>query len=180
MFEIVKQHLKDIIEIADECPEKYQVKCFEILLDSLAKGTTAVPTSQPAPNSETIPGLSGTALSFFSRNSITQEQWASIFHFDGNECSVIVQDLKEKTRAPMQVKLALLLGVKNLLETGTATVPKDELINMCKQYAAFDSSNFAVHMRKPKNLFLQKGTKGWELTQPGQSKASEVIKELAQ
>jgi len=179
MFEIVKQHLKDIIEIADECPEKYQVKCFEILLDSLAKGTTVVPTSQPAPSSETIPGLSGTASSFFSRNGITQEQWTSIFHFDGNECSVIVRDLKEKTTAPMQIKLALLLGVKNLFETGVATVLKDELINMCKQYAAYDRSNFAAHMKKQKNLFLQKGT-NWELTRPGQSKASEVIKELAQ
>lgn len=180
MFEIVKQHLKDIIEIADTCPEKYQVKCFEILLDSLARGTAAVPAIQAAPSPATVTEITKTASSFFSRNSINQEQWTRVFHIDGNEYNIIVQDLKEKTVSSRQIKLALLLGVKSLFETGTASISKDELINMCKQYATYDPSNFAAHMKKQKNLFLRKGSRGWELTRPGQEKAAEVIKELAQ
>jgi len=35
MFENVKVSLNEVIEIANKCPERYQVKCFEILLDAL-------------------------------------------------------------------------------------------------------------------------------------------------
>lgn len=35
MFETIKKHLDEVIEVSDKCPDKYQVKCFEILLDSL-------------------------------------------------------------------------------------------------------------------------------------------------
>lgn len=172
MFEKVKEHLNEIISIADTCPDKYQEKCFEILLSSLVR-----PEGPPAVVVAGAPVV--TKTDFFSRYNISEGDWARVFHFDGSSYQVIVKDLKAKGKAPKQVKLALLLGVKALLETDEALIPRDLLVDTCKNYAAHDSSNFAGNMKTQKNLFLPKGD-DWVLTMPGQDKAAEVIKELAQ
>ena len=52
-------------------------------------------------------------------------------------------------------------------------------MELCKKYDAYDSSNFAMHMKKQKSLFLAKGD-NWSLTKPGEKRAGEVIKELSQ
>ena len=115
---------------------------------------------------------------FFSQYSITQDMWQNVYHFDGNKYAVIVKDLKEKTVAQKQIKLALLLGIKNLLENNDASLEKETLIEICKTYSAYDSKNFAHHMKNNKNLFIPKSG-GWNLTVPGQQEAANVIKELA-
>jgi hypothetical protein len=171
MFEKVKEYLSEIISIADECPEKYREKCFEILLSSLVRPEApSVITPAGAPMI--------TKADFFSRYNISQEEWTRVFHFDGSSYQVIVKDLKEKGKAPKQVKLALLLGVKALLETGEATISRNSLVEHCKSYATHDASNFAVNMKNQKDLFLAKDD-SWVLTMPGQDKAAEIIKELA-
>lgn len=172
MFEEVKDHLNEVISIADKCPEKYQVKCFEILLSSLTR-----------PEMPSIKGVAGAPavakIDFFSNYQIPQKEWQRVFHFDGSSYQVIVKDLKGRGKAPKQVKLALLIGVKELLETGEATISRELLIEACEKYAAYDASNFAANMKVRKNLLLPKGD-GWVLTVPGQEQAAEVIKELAQ
>jgi len=171
MFEKVKEYLNEIIEIANTCPEKYQEKCFEILLNSIIK-----------PEIPAIKGEVGEAVisktDFFSDHEISQKEWQRVFNFDGNVYSIIVKDLKNREKSKKQVKLALLIGVKGLLETGEALIPKELLFDSCKKYVAYDSTNFAAHMKKAKDLFLTKGD-DWTLTIPGQDKAAEVIKELA-
>lgn len=179
MFENVKDKLDEIISISEKCPEKFQVKCFEILLDTLLRGITATTPIQTGATVGVVE-LTATAENFLSRYDISQDQLLGVFHFDGNEYQIIVKDLKEKPTSARQAKLALLIGLKNLLQSGTPIIFKDELMNMCRQYAAFDSHNFAVNMKSRKNIFLQKGRDQWELTRPGQQKAAEVLKELSQ
>ena len=174
MFEKIRDHLNEVIDIADKCPEKYQVKCFEILLDALVKGEAVVAGA--------IAGLKMPGKlepDFFRRYSISKDEWARVFHFDDSSYEIIASDLKERSKAGKQVKLALLLGIKGLLETGESSISKESLIDICKRYSAYDAPNFAAHMKKQKNLFLRKGDR-WSLTIPGQEKAAEVIKELAQ
>lgn len=171
MFNKVKECLSEIIAIADKCPEKYQVKCFEVLLNALVRpeistGGTVGEVPVPAKSN------------FFSRYNITEEEWSKVFAFDGSSFSIIV-NLKDKAIARKQIKLALLLGVKNLLETGVSAFSRVSLVELCEKYATFDSSNFAKHMNKKKNLLLSKGD-GWVLTRPGENEAAELIKELAQ
>lgn len=179
MFEKVKDHLNEVIDIADKCPEKYQVKCFEILLDALAKAATVGTGLALGAPVTGVQVAEKPEPPFFSQYGISEDEWTRLFHFDGTSYAIIASDLKEKATSKKQVKLALLLGVKGLIETGQATILKESLIDICKEYAVHDSSNFSAHMKKQKNLFSQKGT-GWVLTVPGQKQAAEVIKELAQ
>jgi hypothetical protein len=173
MFEKVRESLKEVIKISEECPEKFQNKCFEVLLEAVVRGDTKQEdTYKPIQNKEKV------SAPFFTQNDIKQEEWQNVYHFDGNEYSIIVQDLKEKTVAKKQIKLALLLGVKGLLDNNETNIEKESLIAICKNYSTYDPKNFAFHMKKNKHLFLQKDG-GWTLTIPGQQEAAIVIKELA-
>jgi hypothetical protein len=176
MFEKIRETLNEVTEIANKCPEKFQLKCFEILLDAVVKAefSTATTTVSTAAKSTKI------EPAFFTQYKISAAEQERIFHFDGKSYSIIVKDLKEKTTAGKQIKLALLLGVKSSLETDKYTISKEELVDICKQYSAYDQSNFAAHIKKQKNLFISKDKNTWILTVPGQDKAAEVIKELAQ
>ena len=173
MFETISNHLNEVIDIANKCPDKYQVKCFEILLDAIVKwqATTSLQTSGAV-----MP--SNDRFDFFQSHDISQDQWTRVFHFDGDSFKIIVKNLKEKPTSKRQIRLALLLGAKNLLETDEAFVPKDILIDICKKYNAYDSPNFSSNMKKQKDLFLAQGN-GWILTIPGQEQAADIIKELA-
>lgn len=173
MFETISNHLNEVIDIANKCPDKYQVKCFEILLDAIVKGqaTTSLQTSGAV-----MP--SNDRFDFFQSHDISQDQWTRVFHFDGDSFKIIVKNLKEQPTSKRQIRLALLLGINNLLKTGEAFVAKDMLIDICKKYNAYDSPNFSTNMKKQKDLFLAQGN-GWVLTIPGQEQAAEVIKELA-
>lgn len=172
MFEKVKDYLNEVIEIANKCPEKYQEKCFEILLSSLVK-----PEIPPTEGMVVAPAIS--KIDFFSNYEISPKEWQRVFHFDGSSYSVIVKELKESTKAKKQVKLALLLGIKSLLETGEAVISKNSLVELCNNYAAYDHRHFMEYMQRNKDLFLSKDDT-WVLTVPGQERAAEVIKELAQ
>jgi hypothetical protein len=177
MLEKIKDKLNEVIAIAETCPDKYQVKCFEVLLSSLVRAEAEVPIKGDAIT--TSQAGDKAAPAFFARQNITEEEWQKVFHFDGTTYSIIVDDLKETTRSKKQVKLALLDGIKELLTSGIATVIKDDLIESCKKYDAYDSPNFATHMKRQKSFFLAKGD-NWSLTKPGEKRAGEVIKELAQ
>lgn len=179
MFNRVKEYLNEIIDIADKCPEKYQVKCFEVLLSALVKPETLpVGATAGAPQASVTTGLMPRA-DFFTENDISQEERSRVFYFDGSSWSIIVKNLKVKEKSKKQVSLALLLGIKGLLETNEALLSKNALIDVCRQYVAYDSTNFAKHMKRAKHLLMPKG-EGWVLTIPGKEKAAEVIKELAQ
>jgi hypothetical protein len=178
MFDKVKEHFDEIISIAGKCPEQYQVKCFEILLNALVKIETP-----PIRFMEGMPEIGARErempkADFFSRHGLTEEEWSPVFNFDGSSWSIIAE-LKTKEMSKNQVKLALLLGIKSLLEGTEPIILRSSLIELCKRYAAHDATNFAKHMKANKKLFLPKG-KDWILTKPGQKKAAEVIKELAQ
>jgi len=180
MFENIRDTLNEVIEIANKCPEKYQIKCFEILLDALAKreATAMGTTIEKATIITKLPEQQ--EPTFFSTNQILPDEWKRVFHFDGNSYKVIVKDLKDKNVSKKQVKLGLLIGIKSLLETGKPIISKEELIAICKQYSTYDSANFATHMKNQKNLFISEDKNTWSLTVPGEGKAAEVIKELAQ
>lgn len=178
MFEKIKSHLGEVINISETCPEMYRVKCFEILLAALVEEEAAL-TPSTAGKPAAREGLTKSADDFFSRHNVSDQEWTKIFHLHDNSYSIIVKDLKERATAKKQVKLALLLGIKSLLETGQANVSRESLISTCEQYSAYDRGNFATTMKNRKNLFLAKGD-GWTLTVPGQSEAANTVKELAQ
>ena len=177
MLEMVKNKIAEAIEVAESVPEKYQQKCFEVLLETALHGNTFNGDVAQVAQKSTGQPLAGTQ--FLAAQGITDNMLSRVLHLDGDSYELIASNLKVGSVAQKEVRLALLLGVKNLLEGGEGFFQKDSLVTQCKKYAAFDSPNFAAHMKKQRNLFLAKEN-GWVLTVPGKEQAAQAIKELAE
>ena len=179
MLDNVRRYLDEAIDLADSCPDKYQAPCFHALVTVLAQ-TTGRPEESRALAVADRPRPFGNGNSaFISQYEINQDELTRIYHWDGNSYNLIVRDLRVKPTAQRQIRLALLLGAQQLLAGSEPAIAKDRLIDICKRYAAYDASNFASTMKKPRDLFLPRG-KDWLLTVPGQEQAAQVIKQLAQ
>ena len=207
MFENVAEHLDEAVRLAERCPEKYQVPCFEALISVLAQADSPLPqngysnghsandsaagngirnreaSTSPSNRSHTGPGLDGQqtigerGAIFLDQHQLPGASISRVYHLDGNSYRIIVKDLKEKTNSKKQVKLALLLGVGGLLTGGQPVFSKERLIEACREYGAYDAPNFASHMKKQRDMFIAQGNE-WSLTVPAQQRAAEAIKEL--
>ena len=200
MFENVSEHLDEAVRLAERCPEKYQIPCFEALIRVIAQSESGLPHNgngyslpsdgQPElpltiPNGSHDSGESSIPQQPSHRGPIFLDQYqipslsiSRVYHLNGDSYRIIVRDLKEKTTSKKQVKLALLLGVGGLLTAGSPVFTKDRLIEVCREYGAYDAPNFASHMKKQRDMFIAQGNE-WSLTVPAQQRAAEAIKELA-
>jgi hypothetical protein len=198
VFENVAEHLDEAVRLAERCPEKYQIPCFQALIKVLAQSDSPLPQnghahqldmnaeaafattngshSSPAPNGQKLSGERGPI--FLDQHQIPEPSISRVYHLDGESYRIIVKDLKEKTNSKKQVKLALLLGVGGLLSSGQPVFSKERLIEACREYGAYDAPNFASHMKKQRDMFIAQGN-DWSLTVPAQQRAAEAIKELA-
>ena len=203
MFENVAEHLDEAVSLAERCPEKYQIPCFQALIGVLAQSDAlpsladlgqdehfathslnggANPSTINANNANGRPdprheaGDNGSI--FLQQFEIADDYVSRVYHRNGDSYRIIAKDLKEKTNSKKQIKLALLLGVGGLLSDGQPLFSKERLIETCREYGAYDGPNFASHMKKQRDLFIQQGNE-WTLTKPGQQRAAEAIKELA-
>ena len=212
MFENVAEHLDEAVRLAERCPEKYQIPCFQALIRVLAQSDFPLPQSgngnghsfidrstgdsatdngrrngeaavSPSNGSYVSPGLDGQQTTgergaiFLDQHQLPGAAISRVYHLDGNSYRIIVKDLKEKTNSKKQVKLALLLGVGGLLAGGQPVFSKERLIQVCREYGAYDAPNFASHMKKQRDMFIAQGNE-WSLTVPAQQRAAEAIKEL--
>ena len=196
MFENVAEYLDEAVRLAERCPEKYRIPCFQALIRVLAQSDSPAPLAgHPANGLDHVPGVQnnssqasgvpaprqqsgGRGPIFLDQHQISSDSISRVYHLDGSSYRIIVKDLKEKTNSKKQVKLALLLGVGGLLAGGQPVFSKESLIEVCREYGAYDGPNFASHMKKRRNLFIAQGDE-WSLTVPAQQRAAETIDELA-
>ena len=200
MFENVSEHLDEAVRLAERCPEKYKVPCFEALIRVLAEPDSLQRQSGsgsglPLDRSSGTPSFTMNGFHKPPDSTVSQQQShrgpifldqyqipnlsiSRVYHLNGDSYRIIVKDLDERTISKKQVKLALLLGVGELLTVDSPVFSKDRLIEACREYGAYDAPNFASHMKKQRDMFIAQGN-GWSLTVPGQQRAAEAIKELA-
>jgi len=198
VFENVAEHLDEAVRLAERCPEKYQIPCFQALIRVLAQ-SDSLPLNNGDGNplnsvGDTSPSQANGSYTdagparqqragdrgpiFLEQHQIPSASISRVYHLDGDSYRIIVKDLKEKTNSKKQVKLALLLGVGALLAGGQPVFTKERLIEVCREYGAYDGPNFASHMKKQRDMFIAQGNE-WSLTVPAQQRAAEAIKELA-
>ncbi len=205
MFENVAEHLDEAIRLSELCPEKYQIPCFQALIRVLAesdsppilrnpgrvlpsRGGSYSGNGEPTASSSDASisdGVSGRQRQAEDRGSLFLNQYqisdasiSRVYHLDGDSYRIIVKDLKERTTSKKQIKLALLLGVGGLLAGGQPVFSKQRLIEVCREYGAYDGPNFASHMKRQRDMFVAQGNE-WSLTVPAQQRAAEAIKQLA-
>jgi len=171
MFEEIKDEIEEIVKIAESCPEKFQIPCFELLLQHTLRQRQVSEVDIGKPTGPPQFEL------FCKQHHITRDQLAQVYHFEDDKCNIIVKSLGVAAKSKKQGQLALLIGVQSLYSTGKPLVPKDNLIEACKNYDGHDASNFASNMKSRKNLFVPHD-KDWTLTKPGLEEAAKLIREL--
>jgi len=192
-YDELKNEVKELVEIAKSVPPALQEKCFEILLNRLLdKSRLRSAPREEAHSEERVQpevGVGGELklLSqvrvFMQRTGITQDQLKAVVTREDEE----IHFLKEPHNisiAKGQIAWALLLALKNGLESNVFVVDPEDVRSICQDKGFYDKSNFAAHFKKAANAKLFKGQldpqgEARPLTNEGQTALSALVKDLA-
>ena len=174
---------KDLASEVSDIPVDLRAIAYKVLLTAHIGAPTGGSMSGVAGASGSGPrkveGIVGDALvKWADRYAVTMEQVQRVLEFEESGFQVIAK-LSTKVKSHIQEALALLIGVGHIAVEGIGTIPKNDLIEACKEYAGYDQPNFSSHMRKRKNLFGSESEGNWKLTRPGEERAADMIKEIA-
>jgi hypothetical protein len=187
MLSKLKSDFDEILELVNRCPANLQEIAFKAILEQwfTANSIAASPQNQkqvtPGSGSAVIPtGVPDTVKPFLTANGVTSEMLGEAFHPTGPGAQLLASDIAGTGKATKQVNLAVLLSVRQALESGYFTCTLKELREMAVHYNCYDSTNFSSHLKSHKNYFKprEKGA-DLELSGPGLKKAGDLIKAIA-
>jgi len=192
-YERLKQEVVTIGEIAEQVPEAFRERCFELLLGKLLDSTpgstpqeVAPPESNDVLRGESEPGTIPTPSSvrvFMQRTGVTSDDLARVLMFDEDEAHFIREPEGLKV-AKGQMEWALILALKNGIENNRLTADPEAVRSICQEKGYYDKGNFAANFKKPANAKLfrkalvPQGTSEL-LTNEGQDELGKIVKRLA-
>ena len=184
MLDKLKSDFDGILDLVNKTPAPLQETAFKMILEHWF-ATNAAPPAPPKPDPATGAGAAQTSLldavkPFMTAQGITSEMLGKVFHPTGPGAQLLVSDIEGNGKSQQQVNLAILLCVRQALETGAFMCTLKELREMAVHYNAYDSANFSANLKTYKNYFKprEKGA-DLELSGPGLKKAGDLIKAIA-
>jgi hypothetical protein len=186
MLAKLKADFDGILELVQKCPANLQETALKTILEHWFTSSTATPPkSEGGQGSSGVPGPSPPVMpdpvkTFMTANGITAETMAKAFHPIGPDAQLLVTEIAGSGKSLKQANLALLLAVRNALETGLFTCTLKELREMAVHYNCYDSANFSTNLKAHKGYFKPR-EKGADinLSGPGLKRAAELIKGTA-
>lgn len=182
MYLELKKEILDIIEIVQQCPEKLQEKCFEMLLSQyisehkVEKNHNAVQESVVKniaiedEVAESTIGESGTNSSssdeikiadfhikiqrFFSSNGITISDINDLYYKEDGKLMPLYESLRSTKMSECQIRLELLTAFENSFSNanGDMSFNGEEVRQRCQAMKCYDSANFSAILKKSSNL----------------------------
>lgn len=128
--------------------------------------------AQPSP-----PG-GGRWLRFLGEHGISADRLTSIVDLESGH--VLARNLGG-SRAETQRKLAALIALRNAFRTGEFTISREELVEVCKDHAVYDSSNFASNMAGVEfagSVVFIRTELGYRVSVPGEAYVADVVRNL--
>lgn len=134
----------------------------------------------PAPTTELVAanGISSVASKWMVRNGFTAANLASLYSLGQDELDLVAKSVPGNSKKDRMRSVFLLQGVASYLSTGVARMSHDKVKEACSHYDAFDSPNFARHMKGLSREIGGTKEAGYQLTASGLSAATDLIKEL--
>ena len=205
MFEDIKQHISEVVEIAQLCPENLQEKCFEIILLSFLqnRGMKLTPEegiAQIPPRQTVEVGLTEVeeirrqediadkdlhvkARRFLKDNKLNVEHLNQLYYKENGDFKPLYDDLGTTKTAESQLRLALLKALENGMINGEFEFKGESVREKCKEYKCYDMNNYTSNFRSRSSLFdgfeKYEGGTSIKLSREGKSKLAEIIKELS-
>ena len=196
MKEIFEEQLKEVIAIAETCPELYKVECFKILLEYQLRGSIKeksqiiLETTQESEVSEEKPqreivdsDLDMKFRKFMERYKISLDKINQLFYIEGESFFGIYDDLKTLKLAEIQIRVALLQAMINAMNNGEFEFDGEAVRAECQKRKAYDLRNFATNFKNNSQFFVGFGTYKKEetvkLSEDGKRELSIIIEEIS-
>jgi hypothetical protein len=178
----VEAALKLVQLLAPLNPEERDraIAAAKILLGHPTSATHA-PASPPAPGVTLDSGsVSPKASAWMKKYSITQDQIDQVFAVDGGTIEVIASSMPGSSMRQKTVEAYVICGLKSFLQSGDPSFTDKEAREVCMRVGCYDTPNHSNYMKALGNLAAGSKESGWKLSNPGISKAAEIVKDLTQ
>lgn len=182
MYLELKKEIKEIVEIVEQCPEKLQEKCFEMLLNQyilehkVEKDTNIgsqsaaknVITDDAVENTSSIDCADSSSIEeikitdfhikiqrFFTNNGVTIEDINNLYYKEDGKLMPLYESLGSTKMSECQMRLELLTAFENSYANvnGDMSFRGEEVRQRCQTMKCYDLSNFSSIMKKNSNLF---------------------------
>ena len=202
----LKKKIEEFSEIAKTLPDNLQVICFELLLRNHLEGTRPLrekPKPAPDPENGPIPKFLETATpdaagrkqedlkitdlhlkakKFLDKYALSIEQLNNLFFREGGELKPLYEDLKTTKMSESQIRVTLLLALRNAITHGEFQTDVEAVRAECAQRKCYDTTNFGANYNNNKSCFdfekFGKETTSVRLSEAGRKKLAELIKEM--
>jgi hypothetical protein len=205
----LKEKVEEFADIAKLLPENLQVVCFELLLKNHLEGgkrppgeskpptpETAITPSGPLPTVSTTPpadagakqedlkptDLHLKARKFLERYALTVTQLNNLFFKEDGQLKPLYEDLKTTRMSASQIRVTLLLALRNAVTNGEFATEVEAVREECMQRKCYDANNFSANYNNSKSLFdfgkYTKETTAVRLSEAGRKELADVIQEL--
>lgn len=204
----LKDKVKEIAEIAASLPDNFQQPCFELLLKHYLASVLAAsepakhagaaeaatpamtPPETPPPLEEAAKGqadltnndLHLKARRFMEKYSVSLAELNNLFYKEGQQVMPLYEDLKTTRTAESQIRIALLLSLRNAVTTGEFQATAEAVRVECRDRKCYDAGNFSANFNNNRSLFdfdkYTKDTTEVRLSEDGRKELAQLIKEL--
>lgn len=202
----LKKKIEEFSEIAKTLPDNLQVICFELLLRNHLEGSRSPrekPKPAPDPENGPIPKFLETvtpdaagrkqedlkimdlhlkAKKFLDKYALSIEQLNNLFFREGGELKPLYEDLKTTKMSESQIRVTLLLALRNAITHGEFQTDVEAVRAECAQRKCYDTTNFGANYNNNKSYFdfdkFGKETTSVRLSEAGRKKLAELIKEM--
>lgn len=204
MSDDLKNRVKEIAEIAKQCPQGLQEKCFELLLADLLtsrKGQTPanrdggrVAESKHAENNQDEVSaaeqtdiedgdLHVKAKRFLKKYGLSISELNQILYKEGEEFLPLYEDLKTTGASESQIRIALLQALIAGLQSGEYQFDGENVRSECQERKCYDGGNFTANFKNNATFFegfekYDKKSSMIRLSEEGRKQLAELIREL--
>lgn len=123
-------------------------------------------------------GISGKAVVWMKKNTISREQLEHVFSIEDDSVDVIASRMPASGKRQQTVQAYVICGLKSFLRTGEAAFTDSEGRDLCNKVGCYDVANHSNYRKAFGNLLNGTKDSGWKLTNPGLSEAVKIVKVL--
>lgn len=132
---------------------------------------------QPA-HHELHEGISAKASAWMAKTQITREQLDHVFSIDEKSIDVIAHKLPGDSKRKQTAEAYVIAGLMEFVRSGEMLFTDDAGRDVCKKVGCYDQANHSNYMKAFEN-WIHGNKSGWKLSNPGLTKAAEIVKAIA-
>jgi hypothetical protein len=157
-YEKFRKAIKEIIDFTATIDEKYQEKCFEVLLNYHLSGGIAVKSAgsieAPKRDAFVIDDLPSETKVFLQQNNISEQVLNKLFVKEKGDIHPLYR-ITETRRAKAQIQIALLTAFETALKgaSGTFEFSVNTVRQRCMDIKMYDGRDFFINFMDAAGLF---------------------------